>query len=136
MKVGFIGLGMMGKNAAANLLRAGFALTVHDLRDEAVAALVAQGATAAGSAAAVMAASDVVVTMVVGPEEVEAVLRGAFVGRLPGQDLGGHDDIQPVFDARSGRRISRSRRSGRGCPGHGFGRCRHSGRHADVCGRR
>lgn len=76
MRVGFIGLGMMGKNAAANLRRAGFALTVHDLRDEAVAALVAQGATAAGSAAAVMAASDVVVTMVFGPKEVEAVLRG------------------------------------------------------------
>lgn len=76
MKVGFIGLGMMGKNAAANLLRAGFALTVHDLREEAVAGLVAQGAKAAGSAAGVMAASDVVVSMVFGPKEVEQVLRG------------------------------------------------------------
>lgn len=76
MKVGFIGLGMMGKNAAANLLRAGFALTVHDLREEAVAGLVAQGAKAAGSAAAVMAASEVVVSMVFGPKEVEQVLRG------------------------------------------------------------
>ena len=76
MRVGFIGLGMMGKNAAANLRRKGFALTVHDLRPEAVAGLVAQGATAAGSAAEVMAASDVVVTMVFGPAEVEQVLRG------------------------------------------------------------
>ena len=76
MRVGFIGLGMMGKNAAANLRRKGFALTVHDLRPEAVAGLVAQGATAAGSAAEVMAASDVVVTMVFGPSEVEQVLRG------------------------------------------------------------
>jgi 3-hydroxyisobutyrate dehydrogenase-like beta-hydroxyacid dehydrogenase len=76
MRVGFVGLGMMGKNAAANLLRRGFSLTVHDLRPEAVAALVAQGATAAGSAAEVMAASDVVVTMVFGPAEVEQVLRG------------------------------------------------------------
>lgn len=76
MRVGFIGLGMMGKNAAANLQRKGFALTVYDLRPEAVAGLVAQGATAAGSAAEVMAASDVVVTMVFGPAEVEQVLRG------------------------------------------------------------
>ncbi len=76
MRVGFIGLGMMGKNAAANLRRKGFDLTVHDLRPEAVAGLVAQGATAAGSAAEVMAASDVVVTMVFGPSEVEQVLRG------------------------------------------------------------
>ena len=76
MRVGFIGLGMMGKNAAANLRRKGFALTVHDLRPEAVAGLVSQGATAAGSAAEVMAASDVVVTMVFGPAEVEQVLRG------------------------------------------------------------
>lgn len=76
MRVGFIGLGMMGKNAAANLRRKGFALTVYDLRPEVVAGLVAQGATAAGSAAEVMAASDVVVTMVFGPAEVEQVLRG------------------------------------------------------------
>lgn len=76
MRVGFIGLGMMGKNAAANLRRKGFALTVYDLRPEAVAGLEAQGATGAGSPAEVMAASDVVVTMVFGPAEVEQVLRG------------------------------------------------------------
>lgn len=76
MRVGFIGLGMMGKNAAANLRRKGFALTVYDLRPEAVAGLVAQGATGAGSPAEVMAAADVVVTMVFGPAEVEQVLRG------------------------------------------------------------
>lgn len=76
MRVGFIGLGMMGKNAAANLRRKGFALTVYDLRPEAVAGLVAQGATGVGSPTEVMAASDVVVTMVFGPTEVEQVLRG------------------------------------------------------------
>lgn len=76
MRVGFIGLGMMGKNAAANLLRKGFALTVFDLRAEAVAGLVAKGATAAPSAAGVLAASDVVVSMVFGPAEVAQVVRG------------------------------------------------------------
>ncbi|NBO21175.1 MAG: NAD(P)-dependent oxidoreductase [Rhodobacteraceae bacterium] len=76
MRVGFIGLGMMGKNAAANLLRAGFALTVYDLRAEAVAGLVSLGAAPATSPSAVMAAVDVVVTMVFGPAEVAMVLRG------------------------------------------------------------
>lgn len=76
MRVGFIGLGMMGKNAAANLRRACFALTVYDLRPEAVAGLVTQGAAPATSPADVLAQVDVVITMVFGPAEVAAVLRG------------------------------------------------------------
>lgn len=76
MDIGFIGLGTMGGNAAGNILRKGFPLTVYDLRSEAVASLVQRGAKAASSAAAVMAASDVVVTMVFGPKEIEDVVRG------------------------------------------------------------
>jgi 3-hydroxyisobutyrate dehydrogenase len=76
MKIGFIGLGTMGKNAAANILRKGFSLTVYDIRPEAVAALVEKGATGAGSPAEVLSASDVVVTMVFGPKEIEQVVRG------------------------------------------------------------
>lgn len=77
MKIGFIGLGTMGKNAAANVLRAGFDLTVFDIRPEAIAGLVAQGAKAAASPAAVLGMVDVVVTMVFGPKEVAEVVRGA-----------------------------------------------------------
>jgi 3-hydroxyisobutyrate dehydrogenase len=76
MKIGFIGLGTMGKNAAANIVRAGFDLTVYDIRAEAIAGLVAQGAKGAASPAAVLNAVDVVVTMVFGPKEVTEVLRG------------------------------------------------------------
>lgn len=76
MRVGFIGLGTMGGNAAANLLRKGFALTVHDVRSEAVGRLTAKGASGAASAAQVLGASDVVVSMVFGPKEVEQVVRG------------------------------------------------------------
>lgn len=76
MKLGFIGLGTMGKNAAANVLRAGFDLTVYDIRAEAMAGLVAQGARGADSPAAVLGAVDVVITMVFGPKEVAEVLRG------------------------------------------------------------
>jgi len=76
MKIGFIGLGTMGGNAARNILRKGFALTVYDIRPSAVAALVQEGAEPAENAAAVLAASDVVITMVFGPKEVEQVVRG------------------------------------------------------------
>ena len=48
--VGFIGLGVMGRPMALNLVRAGYDLTVFDLAPQAVAALVAAGAHAAGSA--------------------------------------------------------------------------------------
>jgi 3-hydroxyisobutyrate dehydrogenase-like beta-hydroxyacid dehydrogenase len=76
MRVGFIGLGTMGKNAAANIRRKGFDLVVYDIRPEAAAPLVAMGATTAASPAAVLAAVDVVVTMVFGPKEVAQVMRG------------------------------------------------------------
>lgn len=87
MRAGFIGLGTMGRNAAANLARAGFPLAVHDIRPEAAAPLVAMGATAVGSPAEVLAASDVVVSMVFGPKEVEQVVRGPG-GLLSGDPRG------------------------------------------------
>ena len=76
MKVGFIGLGTMGKNAAANIRRKGFEMVVFDIRPEAHAALEAMGAARGESPADVMARCDVVVSMVFGPKEVEAVVRG------------------------------------------------------------
>jgi 3-hydroxyisobutyrate dehydrogenase len=75
MNVGMIGLGTMGRNVASNILRAGFTMTVHDIRPEAAAPLLAKGATAAADPATVLDRSDVVVTMVFGPREIEQVLR-------------------------------------------------------------
>lgn len=75
-KVGFIGLGNMGGAAARNLQRAGFDLTVHDIRRQAGDRLVEAGATWAGSPAAVIDQVDIVVTMVFGPQQVEQVVRG------------------------------------------------------------
>ena len=76
LKVGFIGLGNMGAAAARNIQRAGFPLTVHDLRKEAAATLLANGASWADTPAAVLAQSDVVVTMVFGPAQIDQVVRG------------------------------------------------------------
>jgi 3-hydroxyisobutyrate dehydrogenase-like beta-hydroxyacid dehydrogenase len=76
MKIGFIGLGMMGKNAAANIRRAGFDMVVYDIRPDATGPLLAMGAKRGISPADVMALCDVVVTMVYGPKEIAEVLRG------------------------------------------------------------
>jgi len=76
MKVGFIGLGMMGRNAALNIARKGFEMVVYDIRQEALKPLTEKGAKAATSPADVLDHVDVVVTMVFGPKEIEAVVRG------------------------------------------------------------
>jgi 3-hydroxyisobutyrate dehydrogenase len=75
MKVGMIGLGAMGRNVAMNIRRAGFELTVHDIRPEACAPLAERGAEVAADPAGVLERCDVVVTMVFGPNEIEQVLR-------------------------------------------------------------
>ena len=87
MRIGFIGLGTMGKNAAASIRRHGFDMVVYDIRPEAMEGLAAMGAAKASNPADVMARCDVVVTMVFGPKEVEAVLRGAY-GFLSGDCTG------------------------------------------------
>ncbi len=76
MKVGFIGLGNMGVPMAASILKAGHALTVHDVRPETAENLEAAGATWAASPKEVAARSEVVLSCLPGPKEVEAVVLG------------------------------------------------------------
>jgi 2-hydroxy-3-oxopropionate reductase len=75
-RIGFIGLGIMGKPMATNLVAAGYSLTVCDFNVAAVDELVAQGAAAAGSAREVAAVSDVVITMLPDSPQVDAVVLG------------------------------------------------------------
>ncbi len=75
--IGFIGLGVMGKPMAKNLMKAGFPLVVHNRSRTAVDELVAAGAKSGGSAAGVARAADVVITMVPDTPDVEAVLTDA-----------------------------------------------------------
>jgi 3-hydroxyisobutyrate dehydrogenase-like beta-hydroxyacid dehydrogenase len=76
-RVGFIGLGIMGSRMAANLRAAGYELTVFNrTRERAETFASDHGATVADTPAAVGAASDVVITMVVDGPQVEAVLLG------------------------------------------------------------
>jgi 3-hydroxyisobutyrate dehydrogenase len=76
MKVGFIGLGNMGLPMSRNILAAGHDLVVHDLRREAAAGLVADGAAWAASPRQAGAGRDVVITMLPAPGHVEQVLLG------------------------------------------------------------
>ncbi len=75
-RIGFIGLGIMGRPMAANLLRAGYPLQVHDLQRAAVQALAQLGARPAGSARNLASACDVVITMLPDSPDVEAVALG------------------------------------------------------------
>lgn len=74
MKIGFIGLGIMGKPMAKNLVKAGHELVVNNLTPEPVAELVALGATAADTAREVAEQVELVLTMVPnGPQVLEVV---------------------------------------------------------------
>ena len=74
-KIGFIGLGIMGKPMAKNLLKAGYSLTVYDIVTDAVADLVKAGAAKGASCKDVASKSDIVITMLPNsPEVKEAVL--------------------------------------------------------------
>ena len=76
-KVGFIGLGAMGGPMALNLLKAGFALVVHDIDAAKTEPLKARGAEVAASAAAVAAAVDRTIVIVETTEQAESVIIGA-----------------------------------------------------------
>ncbi len=87
-RVGFVGLGIMGSRQAANLARAGHELTVYNRTRSTAEAWVAEhGGSVADTPAAVGAASDVVITMVVDGDQVRAVLLGpdgVSAGASPG----------------------------------------------------
>ena len=85
--LGLIGLGIMGRPMARNLLKAGYALTVHDINRAAVDELVAEGAVAGTSPREVAAGVDVLVTMLPDSPEVREVYLGpdgAFEALRPG----------------------------------------------------
>ena len=88
MRMGFIGLGNLGKHLAASLLREGFTVTVHDLDKAAAEDLLAAGALWADSPKALAATSDSVVTCLPSPRAVDAVMTGPE-GVLAGLVSGG-----------------------------------------------
>lgn len=76
MKVGFIGLGIMGKSMAANLQKSGHELVVHDLKRDAAAPHIQAGAVWADTPRKVAEATEVVFTSLPGPPDMESVALG------------------------------------------------------------
>ena len=77
MKIGFIGLGIMGKPMARNLLKAGHQLVVYDIVKEAIGDAVAAGAVAAASPKEVAQACDRIITMLPNSPHVKTAVLGA-----------------------------------------------------------
>jgi 2-hydroxy-3-oxopropionate reductase len=98
-KIGFIGLGIMGKPMAMNLIKAGYNLNVYDIRPEPVKEVVAAGAKESKSSKDVAAQSEVVITMLPNsPDVKKAVLgqNGVLEGAKPGLILIDMSSIAPL----------------------------------------
>ena len=74
--IGFIGLGIMGKPMARNLLKAGYSLTIHNRSLGPVEELAAEGASVASSSKEVAQRSEVIITMLPDSADSEAVILG------------------------------------------------------------
>jgi 2-hydroxy-3-oxopropionate reductase len=101
--VGFIGLGLMGRPMAINLIEAGYTLVVHSRSRGPVEALARAGARVAGGPSDVAREATVVITMVPDASDVELVLsgpNGVFEGVRPGTVLIDMSSISPVVARR------------------------------------
>lgn len=99
MKIGFVGLGIMGKPMAKNLLKAGHAVFAYDLVPACVEDVVAAGAEAVASPKEAAEKSDLVITMVPnGPQVKQAVLgeNGVLCGAKKGQLIVDMSSIAPT----------------------------------------
>lgn len=105
LRLGYIGLGLMGKSMARNLLKAGFPLVVHNRSRAAVDELRVEGAQTAGSPADVAAQVDIVFTNLPDSPDVEKVAlgpKGVLEAARPGLVFVDHSTIKPA----SARRIA------------------------------
>lgn len=99
MKIGFVGLGIMGQPMAKNLLKAGHELVVFDLNQSSVDALCAAGATAAPSAKEVARQVKLVITMLPNSPHVKAAVmgeNGVLEGATKGTILVDMSSIAPL----------------------------------------
>ncbi|WP_028306743.1 2-hydroxy-3-oxopropionate reductase [Desulfitibacter alkalitolerans] len=98
-KIGFIGLGIMGKPMSKNLIKAGYDLVVFDIVPEAVEEVVAAGAVAGISPKDVAARSEIIVTMLPNSPEVKQVVLGEdgiIEGARPGSIVVDMSSIAPL----------------------------------------
>ena len=102
-RIGFIGLGIMGRPMARNLLKAGYRLSLFNRSPQAVETLVAEGAERATGPAELAEAVDVVITMLPDSPDVKRVVGGkggVLDGARPGSVLIDMSSIDPVVARR------------------------------------
>lgn len=102
LKIGFLGLGIMGVAMARNLMKAGYSVTVWNRSPDKCKELEGEGASVAGSAADCVAASDITVAMLADPAAALAVARDAASGLAAGK---GYVDASTV-DAGTAQQVS------------------------------
>jgi 2-hydroxy-3-oxopropionate reductase len=108
-RIGYIGLGLMGKPIATNLLKAGFPVIVHNRSRGAVRELVKAGAQEAGDPRALAEASDVVITNLPDSPDVESVVLGqggVIEGARQGMLFIDNSTIKPESSRKIARRLS------------------------------
>ncbi|AFJ45571.1 2-hydroxy-3-oxopropionate reductase [Shimwellia blattae] len=99
MKVGFIGLGIMGKPMSKNLIKAGYSLVVLDRNSQSVAELTGAGAQALATPEAIAQQCDVIITMLPNSPQVKEVAlgeNGIICGAKPGLTLIDMSSIAPL----------------------------------------
>ena len=104
-QIGFVGLGIMGKPMARNLMAAGYALTVYDIIGEPVEELATEGATAASSPAQAAAASRRTITMLPDSADSERAIlgpAGVLEGAAPGSAIIDMSSIAPSMSQKIG----------------------------------
>ena len=97
--IGFIGLGIMGKPMARNLLKAGYSLIIHNRSGAVVEELSKEGAQSAANSQKVAERSEVIITMLPDSPDVELVIagdKGVFAGLKSGKLLIDMSSISPI----------------------------------------
>lgn len=108
LKVGFIGMGIMGQPMCKNVLKAGYEVTVWNRASDKTAPLAEAGAAVAASPKAAAENSDVIILMLTGPEAIDAVLageEGVLAGISPGKPLINMSTVSPAYSRQLDERL-------------------------------
>ncbi len=108
IKIGFIGLGIMGKPMAKNLIKAGYSLIVFDVNKDAVKEVAAAGAEAGSSSKEVAAISDIIITMLPNSPHVKQVIfgeEGVLEGARAGSIVIDMSSIDPMVSREVGEKL-------------------------------
>ncbi|WP_319499433.1 2-hydroxy-3-oxopropionate reductase [uncultured Draconibacterium sp.] len=98
-KIGFIGLGVMGKPMSLNLIKAGYSLMVFDINQDSVNEVVSRGAEQGNSPCHIGESCEIIITMLPNSPQVETVIAGAngvLEGAKPGSVIIDMSSISPI----------------------------------------